>query len=145
VSPVLAADYQSAGGRYGLRGFANDELLGTSVLYAVAEHRFTAVTDLSWNVFHAIWARELQLAWWLGGGVVLGHADGRDAVGAAEAGIGLRVHYEYAGVQPGVLAIDLGVPISRWAMETPCAFGGQAGACDARTPFGFYVSVDQYY
>lgn len=145
VSPVLDADYQSAGGRYGLRGFANDELLGTSAMYAVAEHRFTAVTDLSWNVFHGVWARELQLAWWLGGGVVLDTFDGREAAGAAEAGLGLRVHYEYAGVQPGVLAIDLGIPYSRWAQSRPCAFGGQAGACDPRTPFGFYVSVDQYY
>ncbi|MDQ3033012.1 MAG: hypothetical protein M3Y87_11380, partial [Myxococcota bacterium] len=145
INPVLDADLQSMGGRYGLRGFANDELLGTSALYAVAEHRFTVVTDVAWNVFHALWARELQLAWWLGGGVLLGAADGRDAVGAGEAGLGLRVHYEYAGIQPGVLAIDVGVPISRWAQSPPC-FLGTGGACDARSvPVGFYVSVDQYY
>lgn len=145
IAPVLDADLQSIGGRYGLRGFANDELLGTSALYVVAEHRFTAVTDLAWNVFHAIWARELQLAWWLGTGVVLGERRGDDAVGALEAGVGVRVHYEYAGVQPGVLAIDVGVPISRWAQAPPCFLGSAAG-CDATSvPVGFYVSVDQYY
>jgi hypothetical protein len=144
VNPVLEADRQSMGGRYGLRGFANDELLGTSVLYAVAEHRFTAVTDLAWNVFHGLWARELQLAWWLGAGVVLGHSDGRDAVFAGEVGLGLRVHYEYAGIQPGVLAIDFGLPVTRWIERTPCSFQASSG-CDGRVPFGFYVSVDQYY
>jgi hypothetical protein len=145
MAPVLDADRQSIGGRGGLRGFANDELLGTSVIYGVLEHRFTAVTDLALNVFHAIWAREFQLAWWLGAGAVLGAQDGRDAVGAFEAGAGLRIHYEYAGVQPGVLAIDVGVPISRWAERPPCAFG-IGGACDReRIPVGFYLSVEQYH
>ena len=144
INPVVDANRQSIGGRYGLRGYANDELLGTSVLYAVAEHRFTAVTDLAWNVLHALWARELQLAWWLGAGVVLGESGGQDAAGAAEAGVGFRIHYEYAGIQPGVLALDLGLPLARWAQEPPCFLSSDAG-CDRRTPFAFYVSVDQYY
>jgi hypothetical protein len=144
VAPVLDAERQSLGGRYGLRGFANDELLGTSALFFVAEHRFTALTDLSLNVFHAVWAREIQLAWWLGGGVLLGAVDGRSAVGAAELGVGVRVHYEYAGIQPGLLALDLGLPISRWIEREPCAFDGGSG-CDPRAAVGFYVSVDQYY
>lgn len=145
IGPVLDADRQSMGGRYGLRGFANDELLGTSALYAVLEHRVTAVTDLAWNVLHAIWARELQLAWWLGAGVLLSAVDGRDVVGAAEAGLGLRIHYEYAGIQPGLVAIDVGIPISRWIQSPPC-FLGEGGGCNERNaPFGFYISVDQYY
>ncbi|UJR80863.1 Hypothetical protein I5071_29130 [Sandaracinus amylolyticus] len=144
INPVVDANRQSIGGRYGLRGYATDELLGTSVVYGVAEHRFTAVTDLAWNVFHGIWARELQLAWWLGAGMVLGTSDGRDVVGAAEAGVGVRVHYEYAGIQPGVLALDFGVPFGRWIQgDPPCAFAN--GECDDRPPFGFYISVDQYY
>jgi hypothetical protein len=145
ISPVLDADRQSIGGRYGLRGFANDELLGTSVLYGVVEHRWTAVTDLAVNVFHGLWAREVQLVWWIGGGVAFGVQDGREAVGALEAGGGFRVHYEYGGVQPGLLAVDLGIPISRWLERPPCGFGF-GGPCDReRIPFGVYVSVDQYY
>lgn len=144
INPVVDANRQSIGGRYGLRGYANDELLGTSALYAVAEHRFTAVTDLAWNVFHGIWARELQVAWWVGAGVVLGESSGQDAVGAAEAGVGFRIHYEYAGIQPGVLALDLGIPYGRWLEAPPC-FASSSADCDGRTPFGFYVSVDQYY
>jgi hypothetical protein len=145
VGPVLDADRQSMGGRYGLRGFANDELLGTSALYAVLEHRVTAVTDLAWNLLHAIWVRELQFAWWLGAGVLLSAVDGRDVVGAAETGIGLRIHYEYAGIQPGLLAIDFGVPVSRWIQTPPCFFGAGGECNDRNAPFGFYISVDQYY
>lgn len=145
VGPVLDADRQSMGGRYGLRGFANDELLGTSALYAVLEHRVSIVTDLAWNLLHAIWARELQFAWWLGAGVLLSAIDGRDVVGAAEAGIGLRIHYEYAGIQPGLVAIDFAVPISRWVQTPPCFFGAGGECNDRSAPFGFYISVDQYY
>ncbi|HJL27595.1 MAG TPA: hypothetical protein RMI62_00795, partial [Polyangiaceae bacterium LLY-WYZ-15_(1-7)] len=41
--------------------------------------------------------------------------DGRDVAPGAEVGGGLRVHFEYGGVQPGVLALDLAVPLVRTA------------------------------
>ncbi len=133
IGPALDADRQSLGGRYGLRGFANGTLLGNGALYAVLEHRFTAITDLGINILWGVVAREVQLAWWVGGGAVFDTQDGRSVRGAFEAGGGLRFHYEYGGIQPGVLAIDVGVPISAYAE-------GQSG-----TPLGFYIGFDQYY
>lgn len=145
IEPALDADLQSIGGRYGLRGFANEELLGQGVLYGVIEHRLTLIPDLAVNVFHLVWARELQAVWWLGAGGVFGTNDQRDAVFAFEAGAGIRVHYEYGGIQPGVLAIDLGLPVSRWLDEVPCGFSSVPD-CDARfTPVSFYLSFEQYY
>lgn len=141
ANPVLPADRQIVGGQYGLRGFANDELLGNGALFAVIEHRATIVSDLNLNVLWGVFARELQLAWWIGGGAVFDtvERDGthQDVHGAFEAGAGIRVHYEYGGIAPGVLALDVGIPVSRWA---------QVGPNDGvHAPVGFYIGFDQYY
>jgi hypothetical protein len=135
VNPTFDADRQGLGGRNALRGFANDEILATGVVYGVLEHRFTALSDLAVNVLHLAWLREVQLAWWLGAGGAFGTTDGRDARFALEGGAGVRFHYEYGGIQPGVLALDFGVPISR--------FWDQPGS--TRVPVGFYLSFDQFY
>lgn len=142
AGPALDADRQVLGGRYGLRGFANGELLGNGALFGVVEHRATLLSDLAINVFHGVWARELQLAWWAGAGGVFdtparettaGVQAGEAARFAAEVGVGLRAHYEYGGVQPGLLAVDVGFPVSRY-------LDGTAG-----NPVAFYLSFDQYY
>ncbi len=142
VNPILPADRQSIGGQYGLRAFANGELLGNGALYGVIEHRATIATDLNLNVLWGVFARELQLAWWVGGGAAfdtLEHDDIHLPVHAAfEAGAGIRVHYEYGGIAPGVLAIDVGAPISRWIRD-----GGLADPHYG--PVGFYIGFDQYY
>jgi hypothetical protein len=130
---ALDAERQYLGGRYGLRGFANDELIGSGMLFLVAEHRTTLITDMAINILHGVWAREVQMAVWGGIGGVFGTLRNEDAVFAGEAGVGLRFHYEYGGVQPGVLAIDVGFPVSR-------LIEGRAG-----NPVGFYLSFDQYY
>lgn len=135
---TLDAERQSLGGRYALRGFANDELIGDGVLYGVIEHRYTLLGDLAINLLHAVWVREVQLVTWVGAGGVFGTLEGEDARFAAEGGAGLRFHYEYGGVQPGLLALDLAVPISRLATQPPSAVG-------ARSPVTFYVSFDQYF
>ena len=135
VGPALNADLQSLGGRNVLRGFANDELLGSGVVYGVIEHRITALSDLAINVLHLAWVREMQLAWWVGAGGAFQTTDGREAVFALEAGAGVRFHYEYGGIQPGVLSLDVGLPLSRY--WDPVA--------NDRVPVGFYVSFDQYY
>lgn len=142
VNPILAADRQAVGGQYALRAFGYDELLGNGAVYGVIEHRVTVASDLNLNVLWGVFARELQLAWWVGGGAAfdtLEHDDIHLPVhGAFEAGGGIRVHYEYGGIAPGVLAIDIGVPISRWIRD-----GGPHDPF--HTPVGFYVGFDQYY
>lgn len=137
LGAALDADRQILGGRYGLRGFANQEFVGNGVLFGVVEHRATIVSDLAINLFHGVWAREVQLVTWAGAGAVFETVRGEAARFAGEAGMGVRFHYEYGGVQPGLLALDFGVPITRLAEQGPDRFEG--------SPVAFYVSFDQYF
>jgi hypothetical protein len=52
--------------------------------------------------------------------------------------MGLRFHYEYGGVQPGLIALDFGLPITRLAQN-----GSEGRALG--NPVAFYVSFDQYF
>jgi hypothetical protein len=83
----------------------------------------------------------VQLVAWTGAGEVFERPDGQPSAGGVEAGGGLRVHFEYGGVQPGVLAIDVGVPLTR---RDPRVF--QDGKfVRNRAPVGFYIAFDQYF
>ena len=140
-NPVLPSDRVRLGGPAFLRGYETGELLGTAAAYGVVEHRWTALPDLAWNVFHLVWLREIQLAAFTGVGVLVDSLDGRDAVFAAEVGAGIRFHYEYGGVQPGVMSLDLGVPLHR---EPPQLLDSREPP-RRRSPVGFYVSFDQFF
>ena len=141
VGDALPSELQALGGGAVLRGFESDELLGRGALYAVIEHRWTAVRDLAWNLAHLVWVRELQLAAFAGAGLVFDTREGQDVAGGVEAGGGVRVHYEYGGVQPGVIAIDVAVPLTREDARVV-----QDGVVvRTRAPVGFYVSFDQYF
>ncbi len=141
LGDALPSELQSLGGGPVLRAFESDELLGRGSLYAVVEHRWTAVRDLSWNLAHLVWVRELQLAAFAGAGLVFDTVNGEDVAGGVEVGAGVRVHFEYGGVQPGVIALDVGVPITRRDDRVV-----QDGVVvRTRAPVGFYVSFDQYF
>lgn len=101
------------GGPFLLRGYEANEVIGDQRLFAVVEHRWTPLADLSWNLLHVAWLREIQLAAWAGAGVVRGSIDERGVVYGAEVGVGARLHYDYGGVQPALLTVDLGVPLVR--------------------------------
>jgi hypothetical protein len=60
--------------------------------------------------------------------------DGRSLVPGAEVGGGVRVHFEYGGIQPGVLVLDLSAPLVR-----------DAQARAARPPVTFYIAFDQFF
>ena len=141
LHPVLDADRQALGGRFLLRAFQTDELLGDARGFLVLEHRFTAISDLSWNLLHLAWLRELELAWFVGSGVLYGSANGETWSGAAEAGLGVRFLYEYGGIQPGVLAIDWAVPLTR--QNDALVRDGQV--VRRYSPISVYVSFDQYF
>lgn len=141
MGDALPSELQALGGGSVLRGFESDELLGRGAIYAVTEHRWTAVRDLAWNVAHLVWVRELQLAVFAGAGLVFDTPDGQDVAGGVEVGGGVRVHYEYGGVQPGLIGIDVGVPLTREDARVL-----QNGVLvRMRAPVGFYVSFDQYF
>lgn len=142
LGDALASELQGLGGASRLRGFESGELLGRGVIYGVAEWRWSAFRDLAINLAHLIWVREIQLAAFAGVGAVFDRTEamtGRhdDAVGAADVGAGVRIHYEYGGVQPGVLSLDLGVPLTRGLVAQP--------GDPVRNPVAFYVGFDQYF
>lgn len=131
---VLPGELPGLGGQGALRGYEVDELVGRGRLFGVVEQRWTALSDLALNVLHLAWVREIQLAWFAGAGAVFRSLDGRDVAGGVEVGAGVRFHFEYAGVQPGVLAVDVGVPLVR-----------DARVKQARPPYTLRVTFDQYY
>jgi hypothetical protein len=144
---ALAGELQQLGGRFLLRGFETRELVGRGKVYAVTEFRHTPIRDLRWNIAHVAWLREIQTAVWGGAGMTIdsirtasGIPDGSVRY-AAEVGAGVRFHYTYGGVQPGVMSIDVGVPLTR----DPNGVGSDGRMNSARLPFGLYLSFDQFF
>ncbi|MBK7153478.1 MAG: hypothetical protein IPH72_17160 [Sandaracinaceae bacterium] len=111
IGTTLEGQQQGIGGPGLLRAYEYTELLGLGRLMAVAEYRVTALADLHINLFHLFYLREVQLALFTGAGVIVRSDDGRDLAPAAEVGVGLRLHFEYGGIQPSLLSLDLGVPL----------------------------------
>ncbi len=143
---ALPGELQQLGGRFLLRAYETRELVGRGKLYAVSEFRYTPIRDLRWNIAHVAWLREIQTAVWAGGGMTIDSVI--DDTGlpsgalrfAAEVGLGLRLHYTYAGVQPGVMSIDVGVPF-----RDPNGIGSDGRRNSERLPFGLYISFDQFF
>lgn len=138
---ALRSELQTLGGGGGLRGFESAELLGRGVVFGVAEHRWNLFRDLAINVLNLVWIREIQLAAFVGAGSVFDAVDGQGAVFGMDAGGGLRIHHEYGGVQPGVVSIDVGVPISR---DDDRVFA-DGRVVRQRNAVGFYIGFDQYF
>ena len=139
---ALPSELQTIGGASRLRGYESGEMLGRGALYLVAEHRWSAFRDLSMNLGHVIWVREIQLAFFGGVAAAFETTDGRDVAGAADVGAGVRVHYEYGGVQPGVISLDVGVPLIR---DDSCVRNEGGDCLRVRNPIGFYIGFDQYF
>lgn len=141
VGRLLPAEQQSLGGRYELRGYEASELLGRGTLMAVVEHRFTPLTDLNVSLFKLAYVRELQWATFAGAGLLHKPIEGGDYRLAAEVGAGLRVHFDYAGIQPAVFSLDVALPLLRDPNDV-----GSDGILGAdRIPVGVHLSFDQYY
>ncbi|MEM9070726.1 MAG: hypothetical protein AAGE52_19620, partial [Myxococcota bacterium] len=137
----LSNERPGLGGRFLLRGYQSDEAVGRGRVYAVIEQRFTPtfLSDLNWNLFHLAWVREIQLAVFAGAGAVFFEEDradrqGRDVIVGAEVGGGIRVHFEYGGIQPGVLALDLSAPLIRRSFDR-----------SFRPPVTFILGFEQYF
>ncbi|MFW6050432.1 MAG: hypothetical protein ACODAU_04615 [Myxococcota bacterium] len=131
---ALPGELPGLGGPLLLRGYESDEGVGRGRVVGVVEHRWTALSDLALNAAHLAWVREVQLALFAGGGAAFRTFAGERRRWGAEVGAGLRVHFEYGGVQPGVLAIDVGVPLVRDELVR-----------QARSPVAVRVGFDQFY
>ncbi|HJL15480.1 MAG TPA: hypothetical protein RMH99_07495, partial [Sandaracinaceae bacterium LLY-WYZ-13_1] len=147
---ALPSELQSLGGSRRLRGFESGEHLGRGAVYGIVEHRWSAFRDLAMNLAHLVWVREIQLAAFAGAGVAFDTVDrgpdgqprADEAVFAADVGLGVRIHYEYGGVQPGVISLDVGLPLTR---ADDLVYDETGTAVRRRNPVGFYVGFDQYF
>jgi hypothetical protein len=131
---ALPGERPGLGGQGVLRGYQTDELLGRGVVFGVLEHRWTMLSDLALNALHLAWVREVQLAVFTGAGASFRTVTGERILPGAEAGGGLRFHFEYGGIQPGVLSVDVSAPLVREAQEAA-----------RRPPVSFWISFDQYF
>jgi hypothetical protein len=128
---LLPAQEQALGGRSLLRGYETDEALGRSAAYAIAEYRWTALAGLDAGAMDLVWARALQPILFVGAGVVGEPSEllRKESV-YIDAGLGFRLHFDYGGVQQGVVGLDVGIPISRtlldWVPECRTAANGVA-------------------
>jgi len=105
---------ESLGNRYQLPGLEPDEALGLAKLYAGVEYRHVFTWNLDINLFHLAWLRGIQGVLFGGFGTASERAS-LDGLFAPErifldAGYGLRLFLDYAGVQTGILALDAAVP-----------------------------------
>lgn len=141
VGDALPGQYQGLGGRYLLRGLESGELVGRGRAYAVAEHRWTVLRDLDWNFLHLAWVREIQLAAFAGAGVIFDQINTGVTKFGADAGGGLRIHFQYGGVQPGVMSIDIAAPLTRESRDV--VYNGVV--LRERPATSFYVTFDQYF
>ncbi|MBI5499355.1 MAG: hypothetical protein HY907_03865 [Deltaproteobacteria bacterium] len=111
----VASQYEALGDRLLLAAIDPDEGLGRAKLYLVGEYRHLFSWDLDANLFHLAWLRGLQGVLTVG----LGTTTERDSFDGMfglerlffEFGYGLRAFLDYAGVQTGLIALDLAVPL----------------------------------
>ncbi len=129
----LPGQKQVLGGPFALRGYSVEALVDSTAAMGVVEYRYSALSDLHWNILQMGWVRELQLATFMGAGTLgptLGNLFDRQA---AQAGVGLRIHGDYGGVQPAVFSIDVGFPLMK------------DEATRGRSPYFVYFGFDQYF
>jgi len=94
-------------------------VLGDGRVLGVAEYRFSALQDLQWNMVQFGWVRELQLIGFGGVGASFTHAAWSQPEWAAELGLGARLHVEWGGFLPGLIAIDMAMPLRDIHRNTP--------------------------
>lgn len=141
--PALPQSLAVLSGRQLFRGYELDELLGCGTAYAMFEERWTVLRGVYVNAADIAWGRRLDLVPFVGAGLLSSRTTLADIFSRPvfDAGLGLRAFYDYFGVQPGILSVDVGLPLSR---TNSCASRNAAGACRRlRQPLGLYLSFEQ--
>ncbi len=139
VCPALAQQLQALSGRQILRAYAADELLGCGAAYAIGEYRWLAVSGLYGNLAQVAWFKGLELVPFAAAGLLSSRTDVVPKDFYGEVGGGVRFFVDFGGVQPGVISVDLGLPLSRRASTTV----DSDGTVRRRPPVGLYLSFDQ--
>lgn len=141
--PALPQALPSLGGRHYLRAYEADELLGCAAAYGIVEHRWSPIRGYYVNAANLAWARRLELVPFLAGGLVSSGDTALDLFSRlhGEVGMGLRAFFDHAGIQPGMMALDVAYPLT----DSPrCVEHDETGGClRRRAPFGMHVSFEQ--
>ncbi len=139
VCPALAQQLQSLGGRQLLRGYAADELIGCATAYAIAEYRLVALSGLYWNGAQLAWFKGVELVPFAAGSLLSSRDDALFHRFYGEVGGGMRGFFDWGGVQPGLVAIDMGIPLSR----PSATYTDADGLLGRRAPNGLYLAFEQ--
>jgi hypothetical protein len=130
-----------AGGGPGLlRGYQPDELFGRARVTGHLEWRGLFLRELDVNLGHFAWLRRMGLAAFTDVGLLSSCDSYSDLVSEdafyADAGFGLRFFYDNFGVQAGMTAIDVAVPL----VHRPRACLGEPAEIRTGTPFMLYLT-----
>lgn len=100
------------GGRANVRGYPVDAVLGEVRAIAGAEWVHPILPELNENGFFLWWVTGMDGALFVDGAII---ADDLSALGhapfLADVGYGVRLYLDYFGVRPGVMAVDVAVPL----------------------------------
>lgn len=141
--PALPHALPTLGSRQILRGYETDELLGCATSFVIVEDRWSPLRGFYWNAANLAWLRRLQFVPFAAAGTVSSRESVSDIFRRfyAEAGLGLRAHYDYAGIQPAVMALDFAFPLNR---RDECRQRDGRGGCLAeRAAVGVWLSFEQ--
>ena len=116
----LQADY-ALGGRFAVRGFAQNYKFGAQRLLASGEWRHDVARGFRTNLGDALFIDGVEGA--LFTDVALLGDEARDLFKreafAADVGYGLRFLLDQAGINPGVLSVDVGIPLTHFDPQRP--------------------------
>jgi hypothetical protein len=116
---LLNSEYRSLGGRTAMRGYVDGELFGNHAILFSAELGWMLTNALAWNFVHTSWVRGIQLALFADVGAISTDMSLFTSLSPwfTDVGAGIRIFFDYLGAQPGVLSIDVGLPLNRRAAD----------------------------
>jgi hypothetical protein len=124
-----------AAGEGALRGYIAGEILGRARIIGHVEWRGTIAHNLDWNFGHLLFLRGISAAAFADVGAVSGCSAYGDLFASrnlfASIGMGLRLNYDDLGVQPGMTALDVAVPL---ALRPRDCLGAQTIDLSGRRP-----------
>ncbi len=115
------------GGRTAVRGYVIDDTVGRYRALGSAEWLHSLLGEANENVVELVWATRLDGAFFADVALIgndLGTALARQV--RADVGYGLRIYLDYFGIRPGVMAVEVAVPLlddqGRFAVGSPAVY-----------------------
>lgn len=111
----------AVGGRHALRGFGIDTNLGRIRGLVSAEWLHPLFRDLDFNAFYLAWLNAVDGAFFIDGAVLLDRWEllekNLSEYLYADIGYGLKFYFDWLGVLPGLVTIDVGWPMTQKRLQ----------------------------